>query len=279
MTTVGRRTDADAIIEAAISGAEPVILTEDARTAFVVPDGGKVCVIEPAPDSQRSAPRRKTGTTTVLDVDGLAFLWDKQALPQSELFADPKAFTVTAVLDADQGAADPAGFRDHRIVLACVTTPAWKAWTALDGQLMAQDSFAEHLEDRLVDIVRPTGGEMLELAQSFEASTKVDFKSAVVISSGQRQLQYEETTAARAGHKGSIEIPATFDLALKPFEGSDAYKVTARFRYRIRDGRLQIGYKLERPEDVLRSAFDDVRSAASEACDRAVLVGTPPPAR
>jgi uncharacterized protein YfdQ (DUF2303 family) len=271
------RSDADAIVEVATAAAQPWPLG-DGRYAIAMPQGGSVKVIDPD-ESLQPSPTRKSGTAYVLDVDSLAFLWDKQALPESELFADPKAFTITAVLNADQGAGDFAGFRDHRIHLQCVTTPAWKAWTALDGQLLSQDVFAEHLEDRLIDIARPSGAEMLELAQSFEASTKVEFKSAAVISSGQRQLLYEETTAARAGQKGSIDIPHTFDLGLKPFEGSDAYKVTARFRYRIRDGHLQIGYKLERPEDVLRAAFDDVRTAASEACDRAVLVGTPPPAR
>lgn len=267
--------DASAIVDTALAAAAPHDLG-DGRWSVVVPEGGSVKIIDPAADALLEQPRRKAGTTQVRDVDGLAYLWDKQALPESELFADPDRATITAVLNADAGAGDAAGFRDHRIVLQLQRTPAWNAWASLDGRLLVQQEFAEHLEDRLVDVVRPTGAEMLELAQSFEASTSVEFKSAVAVSSGQRSLTYEETTSARAGQKGSIEIPTSFDLALRPYDGSDQYKVTARFRYRIRDGRLSIGYKLERPEDVLRSAFDDVRDTASQACDRPVLLGEAP---
>lgn len=271
--------DAQAIVDIALEAAIPNLLEPEQRYAVVVPDGGAVSVIEPQADKHLLAPRRKSGTAQVLDVDGLAFLWDKQALVESELYADPQRFTITAVLNADQGAGDTPGFRDHRIELQCRHTPAWLAWAGFDGRLRAQQEFAEFIEDRAIDVVRPTGGEMLELAQSFEASTNVDFKSVQIVSSGQRALQYEETTSARAGQKGEIAIPATFDLALVPFEGSPAYKVTARFRYRIHGGNLLLGYKLERPEDVLREAFNDVRTAASEACDRPVLLGTPPAAR
>jgi hypothetical protein len=45
---------------------------------------------------------------------------------------------------------------------------------------------------------------------------------------------------------------------VQPFEGASAFRMTARLRYRISAGGLRIGYKLDRPEDVLREAFDDV---------------------
>ena len=35
-------------------------------------------------------------------------------------------------------------------------------------------------------------------------------------------------------------------------------KVNARFRYRITDGTLRVGYRLTRPDDVLREAFESV---------------------
>ena len=270
--------DAYDVIQAALAAAEPSDLG-DGRKVVTIPADGVAKVIEPIDEKYLDAPRRVSGSMKVLDTDGLAFLFDKHGLPESEVFADPVRFSVTAVLNADRGAADVAGFRDHRIELALVKTPEWLAWEGLSGRLVGQLEFAEHIEDNVAAIVRPTGAEMLELAQSFEASTKVDFKSATILGSGQRGLVFEETVAAKAGQRGQIEIPTTFELGLQPFEGSDRYKVTARFRYRIREGNLQIGYTLERPEAVLRNAFDDVRHAASEAVGRPIVLGTAPAPR
>jgi uncharacterized protein YfdQ (DUF2303 family) len=278
--TTTNASDAQAISELALAAGEPTVLDPESRYAVVVPDGGSVEVLEPKPDSALLNPRRTSGTTTVLDADSLAVLWAKHSLAEvSEVFADPQAFRFTAVLNADAGANAPAGHRDHRIELALRHTPSWLAWAGRDKRLSGQEEFAEFIEDRLPDIVDPSGASMLELASSFQATTKAEFKGAVALQSSTRKLQFEETIAARAGQKGEIEIPATFQLGLVPFEGSDAYRVTARFRYRIRDGHLQIGYALERPEDVLRQAFKDVQDAVSEATGQRVLLGTPPPAR
>lgn len=263
-------TDLQPVIDQIINGTAPETL-EDGRLVFRVADNGRVHIVEPILE----APRRVHGTITVLDVDSFATVWDKHAGDVAEVFANPSGFSVTAVLNADEGAALPAGFRDHRIILECRTTPAWQAWVSRNGQWLDQRVFAEHLEDRIVDIVNPSGADMLELAQSFEATSSVDFKSSQVLASGQRQLRYEETLAAKAGQSGQLEIPAAIELGLAPFEGSDAYRVNARFRYRIRDGHLTLSYSLERPEDVLREAFGDVCTAVGEHTGRRVIQGSP----
>lgn len=275
--------DTQPIIDTALASAQPFALEPDQRYSLIVPGGGdyagSVQIIDPIEDEFRDVPRRPKGTTTVYDVDSLAVLWEKHSHELSEVFADPIRFRITAVLNADGGSQEAAGFRDHRLELICKKTPAWEAWLAHDGALRDQTTFAEFLEDRLHEIEQPSGAEMLEIATSFQASSKVEFKSAVALTSSTRALQYEETTAAKAGQTGQLEIPATFVVALQPFEGGAAYRVTARFRYRITNGKLQIGYRLERPEDVLRTAFNDVREAASEATGKQVLFGSPADAR
>lgn len=269
--------DAQAIVDVATAAAAPTVLSPEERYAFVVPGGkderGTVITVDPLAEKYLPAPRRISGSASVFDVDSLKILWDKYAGEHSELFGDEQARTLTAVLNADSGSDAPA-FRDHRVTLACRLTPAWQAWARLDGQLGDQVIFAEHIENRIIDFVEPQGAEMLELAQTFEAKTKVDFKSAANLGSGQRALIFDETVQAKAGEKGQIEIPSTFVVAIQPFEGGDAYKVTARLRFRIRENKLFIGYSLERPEDVLRDAFKSVCEKASHACDRPVLMGS-----
>lgn len=276
MTAGNGRPDAQAIIDNAYLAAGGETVAEDVRTAFVLPAGGELRIVEPLPDSALDEPRRVKGTTVVLDVPSFVHLHHKYASDKSEVFADLGARTITTVVNAD-GSRDAAGHRDHRLVLQCKLSDAWTAWTASNGALMGQVDFAEFIEERLLDIVTPDGATMLELAQSFEATTGVEFKSAVALNSAARSLKYEETVAAKAGQQGDIQIPTFIELGLAPFDGSERYRVRARFRYRIVRGDLQLGYRLERPEDVLREAFDGVRSQVAEQTGAFVLIGTPPP--
>ncbi|WP_131104047.1 DUF2303 family protein [Ornithinimicrobium sufpigmenti] len=209
-------------------------------------------------------PARKTGHVTVSVVESFIGSLHKHGLPETELYGNAKTGTIRAVINAHKGindmgdAEDTAGHGDHAITLQLQHTPDWKDWTSRDGKLMGQADFAEFIEDHLPNFVDPTGADMLELAQTFQATTKVDFESSQRITSGETQLTYKEDTTAQAGKKGALAIPDTFAIGLQVFERGDAYKVQARFRYRINGGQLLLGYRLTRPDDVLRDAFDAV---------------------
>lgn len=271
--------DAQAIVDVTLAAAEPAPLDDAQRYAVVIPSDGQLAIVEPPDDEKLLNPRRASGTSSVYDVDSLEVLWKKHAGSWSEAFASVKSHNVECIFNADAGAGELAGHRDHRARLVLEKTPAWIAWTGYDGQLLAQDVFAQFIEDRLPEVVEPSGAEMLEIATSIQALTNVDFKSAVVLNSSTRQFKYEETTVAKAGQTGELEIPATFTVALQPFEASAAYRIQARFRYRVQNGNLLIGYRLERPEDVIREAFTDVVTAVSEAIGQQVLLGEAPPSR
>lgn len=49
----------------------------------------------------------------------------------------------------------------------------------------------------------------------------------------------------------------------------------AAFIYRIKGDALTIGYKLDRPDDTLRTAFADVVKTIGESITQPVLNGTP----
>jgi uncharacterized protein YfdQ (DUF2303 family) len=135
---------------------------------------------------------------------------------------------------------------------------------------MPQLEFAEFIEDHLPNFVTPSAADMLELAQTFQATTKVDFASSQRVKSGETQLTYAEQQTATAGKKGNLSIPDTFEIALQPFENGPAYKVQARFRYRIHNGALTLGYRLTRPQDVRREAFNEVVTGINLDTDRAI---------
>ena len=282
--------DAQAVLGAGILASEPTV-TDDRFLTYVVPAGAAVKTVdlEEARDLYRDRPRYKKGTATAHDAASFIAYMGKHGLDESEVWADAKRSILVGVINAHQGgevdAATPltaveadqgAGRGDHRVQYSVMLTDAWQAWVSQDGKLLDQTTFAELIEDRAVDIVRPSAADMLEMAESFHASGKASFESTKLLSSGQRQFEFKETIESKAGRRGQLEIPKDFDLALVPFEGASAYKMTARFRYRINDGVLRVGYRLNRPADVLREAFLDVVNTVAEGVEAPVFRGVSP---
>ena len=256
----------------AAAGPQPLGAFEGLFTV-VVPEGSEVVTLDALDLAAGHAPQppRKTGRYTAASAESFVAYLAKHGTPDTEVWADPVGARIVGVINAHGDAL--AGWGDHRITYSVATTKAWDAWTAKDGQLLSQTDFAELIEDRLIDIVRPAGADMLELAQAFEATIGVRYESSRLLSSGERQLSYRETVDAKAGRAGKVEIPRDFDLALIPFEGAEAFRVTARFRYRITDGVLRIGYRLNRPEDVLREAFESVVARVDDGTEAPVFRG------
>ncbi len=261
-----------AVIDTALRSAEPAELATGRVYAWLTPGGG-VQKIDLTGDDYRDTPARKSGITTLRDVGSFLAYHAKHSDDATEVYADAEALTITSVLDAHTG--DTARWGRHRAVLALRTTKAWTEWLASSGRLMDQETFANFLEDHLPDLLEPDAATMLEIAQSIQAATKANFQSGTRLTSGERRLVYTEETTAKAGQRGELTIPETFVIGLKPFEGADGYRLTARFRYRINGGNLQLGYKLERPEDVQQSAFADVLAAVTAAVEQPVMNGSP----
>lgn len=254
-------TDPTPIIEAAIAAAAPQALDGGDRFFTVAAPAGaqvKVIDLEAEADKLTDYPRRKTGVYRVHDADSFVAYLAKHGVADSEVWADVVAAKVTGVLNAHEQADGLAKFEDHRVEYTVLLTEAWKRWTTFDGKLLDQETFAELIEERSLDVVTPSGADMLEIAQTMKATTSTHMESSIRLSTGLRQFTYKTTIDGQAGKAGQMEIPETFALALRPFEGADAFKVTARLRYRLNGGELRIGYKLERPEDVIREAFTSV---------------------
>jgi uncharacterized protein YfdQ (DUF2303 family) len=263
------RTANDAVIEVAQKAAQPEVLIPGGLVAFATASH-----IE---DLERydSQPRRKRGRVTVTDTASLiAYVNKHEASDATELYAAWDPGRIEAVLNG-HNPTEP-GWGDHRVTLALQPTPGWQRWLASDGQLLTQTAFAEHIEDSLPEIVEPAAATMLEIAQTFQATTSVAFRSGQRLQTGETQLRYEEQTDAKAGAQGDITIPETFTIALAPWEGCDPYRVTVRLRYRIGNGDLKLAYRLDRPEDVRRAAFADITAAVAEATGYTSLAGSPP---
>ncbi|MEV7011574.1 DUF2303 family protein [Streptosporangium sp. NPDC051022] len=273
------RTENDALIQALNGAQAPDELEPGAIYGYKLND--RVHVVDLL-DRDRESPQRKTGTVVVEDVASFLHYYGKHADEASEVYVDVDGKRITAVINAHTSI-DPR-WGDHRLVLQLRTTKAWQEWVGQDRKPMSQQTFAEFVEDHLGDIREPSAADMLEIATTFQAKTKVNFSSAMPLASGDRRLVFEETTDASAGAKGQLQVPTVFKIAVKCLElpvaeGEDptVYGIDARFRYRIQGGSLQVVYLLDDTAAVLRDAVLAVVGQVETALGIVIMRGTPSP--
>jgi uncharacterized protein YfdQ (DUF2303 family) len=225
-----------------------------------------------------ATPLRKRGAVTVFDAASFNMvLADNKDAGNIAIYIDrnPTKPAVVAVLNGN-GPAGP-GWGDFRASIEFRPTPQWAKWTGIDGKMLPQATFAEFIEDNLADIADPAGARMLEIATHLEATRTVNFKSAMRLSNGNVQFHNNEDTDAKVS-AGKIDVPEIFVLALAPLQGLPLYKVPARFRYRITEGKLALGLKLQRVEDLMTSVLDDVVAKIDRGDNISVIEGRAPDA-
>lgn len=221
-------------------------------------------------------PVRKTGQVTLTEaVSFAAYVNDHKVEAHTEVWADRDHGRLVAVLNGHARRDPAAGWGDHRATLELRFTPAWKAWTAINGRQLPQAEFADFLEDNLPDVVEPDGAALLEVATSIQATVGAVVKSAIRTDNGEVQVRYEEQVEGKAGRAGDLTIPTRIALRLTPFEGGEPYRVEARLRWRAGNGSLTLGVVLDRPDDVVRAAFGDLVELVEAETDLVVLHGTP----
>ncbi len=169
-----------------------------------------------------------------------------------ELWADIDARKITAILDGMDG------LRKHTATLTLKTSREWDEWLKVDGKLLPQVEFAQFIQDHISTIGEPSGALLVDICETLVGSTDVQWKSQQLDRSGQRQFVYEEVVNGQAGAKHDLKIPTELTLVLRPFQGSEQLLITARFRFRLSGGAVQLGVKLVEPDRVLEDAFDRV---------------------
>lgn len=264
-------TDAGAIATYAQEAATPKKIEAGQLYTVLVPDGDSLERIDT--EHLLETPRRKRGSYTFDTVEAFSAYAREHLDSTRTTVWVTETGAVTAVFD-DHGAA-ATGWAEHRAELRLRATDEWKHWTGLDDKLVAQEVFAQHIEDGIEEIVEPDGADLLELAQTFNATAEVSFRSAKRLSDGNVQFQYHEETQASGGRSGEMAVPQTFKFAVAPFLEEETVTLTARLRYRISSSKLQIGYRLVRPAEARRDALRDIRQRLAEELPR-VYAGAAP---
>ena len=256
--TISGPGDVAEAVGAGIESTTPHQIGGEDSTLYVVrhTDGTtKVIDTRENDDDYLEHPRRKAGRYEVTQVPSFVDYLDRHGNEQTEVTVSTDEQSVRAVLDGH--APDAAGHEDHILRMTFPKSEQWKVWARANGVAMRQRDFAEFIEDNLVDVIEPMGADMLEIVSSLSATTRAHFHSAHRLSDGSTELEWTQEVDAKAGTKkaGKVEIPGTFRIAIPVFRGGKAWKIEARFRYRVSDGVLTMSYHLQRPTDLLDAAF------------------------
>lgn len=240
--------------------------------------GGQGEIVTVNLEKHQSEPARKRGVVAVFDAASFSrILEDNQDAGDITVYIDrnPDKPAIVGVMNG-HGAKGP-GWGDFRVSMVFRETPQWAKWRKIDGQMLDQAAFAEFIEDNLSDIADPSGAEVLEIASYLEATRSVDFRSAIRLPSGQVQFRNEEKIEAKV-KAGEIAVPEIIALGIAPIQGLPPFRVEARFRYRIQDGRLKLGVRLQRVEDLMREVIEQSVSALVLPEGAARVEGIPPAA-
>jgi uncharacterized protein YfdQ (DUF2303 family) len=204
-------------------------------------------------------PRRVAAVVTVNDPASFVEYYNLFKDENSRTFANEVKRSVTTILDYHNAGkpSDPRWCK-HRLVLQLVRSEPWNTWSAANGEKFTQIEFAEFLEQYAIDIVSPSPAAMMEVSRDLQATTEVEFGSALRNNDGQVRFKYTETTKASVG-ASQLQVPENFTLEIPVFIGGAEIRMDALLRFRTNQGKLTIWYTLVRPEEIIRSAFSAAR--------------------
>ena len=168
-------------------------------------------------------------------------------------------------------------WRDHRATFTPEFSEEWRRWVKHHKQTFNQAEFASFIEDSLKDIAsvegQPTGAQMLEMALTFEANQDMRFKSAIRLQNGGVQMSFVQDDDAQTLQK--MQVFDRFSLGFPVFWNGDAYRLDARLRYRVRDGKLTFWFELIRQDKVLEAATQTLIAQIREKTGNPFFFGEP----
>lgn len=219
-----------------------------------------------------ATPRRKRAKVRLHDAPSFTdyvrrhgSLTDSTVWCEANYVAGKVAF---AAIINDHGEEDQqADWRDHTAHYTPTFSEEWSRWVGKNKTAFSQAEFAQFIEDNLKDVTSaeglPTGAQMLEMALSFEANQDMRFKSAIRLQNGGVQMSFVQDDDSQTLAK--MQLFDRFAIGIPVFWNGDAYRVDARLRYRVRDGKLTFWFELIRQDKVLEAAtttlIEQIRTA------------------
>lgn len=241
----------------------------------VIPNDCKVVELRHLINNEDAlSPVRKKGIVRVHDAESFVTYHQLFCDENSRVFADETKGQILSILDYHATGDNAPRWCQHRLDMTLRHSVEWTTWLAMNGKRVAQEEFANFLEDNAPDVMEPSAAAMLEVARDLSAKTDVDFGSAMRLSDGSVKFKYSEQTKATVG-AGEMTVPESFKIAIPVYLGTERISITARLRYRITGGHLTFWFDLLRADAVAREGFLAIRRAIAETLGVAIINGSP----
>ena len=261
--------------------------------AIIVPAARRVESLKAVIDSYRAAPERMSGTAQLYDLASfIAHVKRSTPSPVDAAIFAQVASPPSLLAVYDYGRPTDPQRMEHRALYGFPISTAWKRWIGAAGRAHTPRSFAELIEDGIVDIADPSlAGEqasrfasllgcsfasparMIELSRGLTVREKTKVHAAANLSSGEVQIQYVNEHTNEKGEP--LNVPGAFLLVVQPFEGSDLYQVPVRLRYRVVEQSITWAIEPWRHEAVLEHAVNEAIVKVREATGLPVFNGRP----
>ncbi len=230
-------------------------------------------------------PRRKIACVILTDADSyIGYLKRHGSLANATLWCRADFLKgllgFTAILNDHGEEENQQHWRDHKATYTPEKSVEWATWIGKNGSgcVMNQIEFALFLEENLKDIIdgdkMPTGAQMLQMALDFEAKQDMRLKSAVRLQSGGVRMEYVEDDDK--GTVAAMQVFERFQIAIPVLrDDQQRYPITARLRYRQRDGKLTFWYELIRPDLIMEQSARALVAQIKEAAGLPFFFGSP----
>ena len=237
----------------------------------LVPDGMKLQTLERL--DERPRPEHIKASPSFDDAASLVAYFNRFKDADSTLFADLDSSTIVGVLDHHQDNENESGgarYHDHVATFKAKHSPEWLAWVGMSGKRVSQEQFAIFIEDNAPDVQSPGAASLAQMALNLEASGSSEFKSHKRLEDGSVHFHFAQEVN---GTSNGVPVPKEFKILIRPYVGSEAVAMTAKFRFNKDGGRLTMGVDLQLIEQTKRAAFDSIVEKVANDTDRVVLWG------
>lgn len=265
---------------------------------------GTVKHIDPAVwDDYREFPLCRTGIANLTQLPSFIDFVNRHKNQSSAIFArdSTTAPALTAIFDyheIDHPSPRGANNCGHRAIYAFPLSEEWRAWFGNNATAMDMAKFAAFLETHIVDVSddgieawteqakafakanRATGDgaladptRLVDLSLKFRVYETATSVEAVNLTSGETEFTF--TSEHKAADGKPVSFPKLFSIVIPIFARSpDYYRLIARLRYRIANGKPVFWYELWRADLTFETAFNDAIETVRSGTDLPIYFGS-----
>jgi uncharacterized protein YfdQ (DUF2303 family) len=241
----------------------------------------------------RDAPERRSGTAKLTTLESFVAHTKRFQDEDSQVFMDRSGPRLLCVLDYHRkGSSGAPRFGVHRGEYMFPLSDEWKAWNGHNATPMAQNTFAQWLEDHITEIADPAAAgdgakafvellscgfaspsKLLEVSRGLELHVGQRVKQHVRLGTGEISMAFEESHSDAGG--AALKVPQAFLLALPVFRQGELYQIPTRLRYRVNQGVIAWSFEMHRAPAILDHALNEACQTVAEETGLDVLEGLP----